>query len=135
MPVVCQRIRIYIYIWMSGEVGDERRFLHIFKERLKDCFYQRWWTHISNNERFDLYHCFKSTLQCERYLGFMQSRIYKTALAPFRLGVSRINCHRLQDPNTKRLKRTLIYFNRDTQYAHLRRNHFYQAIQRHLNNR
>ena len=80
---------------MYGEVGDEGLFLQIFKERLKDCFYQRWWTHISNSERFDLYHCFKSTLQCERYLGCMQSRIYKTALARFRFGVSRINCHRL----------------------------------------
>ena len=81
---------------MYGEVGDERRFLHIFKERLKDCFYQRWWTHISNSERFHLYHCFKRTFQCERYLGCMQSRIYKTALARFRFGVSRINCHRLR---------------------------------------
>ena len=25
-----------------------------------------------------------------------------------------------QDPNTKRFKRTLIYFNTDTQYAHFR---------------
>ena len=30
------------------------------------------------------------------YLGCMQSRIYKTALARFRFGVSRINCHRLR---------------------------------------
>ena len=84
------------YVWMYGDVGDERRFLHVFKERLKDCFYQRWWTHISNSERFDLYHCFKSRVQCERYIGYMQSRIYKTALERFRLGVSRINCHRLR---------------------------------------
>ena len=27
------------YVGMYGEVGDERRFLHISKERLKDCFY------------------------------------------------------------------------------------------------
>ena len=73
---------------MYGEVGDERRFLQIFLKSLKDCFYQRWWTNISNSKRFDLYHRFKSTLQCERYLGCMQSRIYKTALARFRLGVS-----------------------------------------------
>jgi len=81
-------------VWMYGEVGDERRFLHSFKERLKYCFYQRWWTHIYNSERFDLCHCFKSTLRCERYLGCMQSRIHKTALVRFRFGVSRINCHR-----------------------------------------
>ena len=32
-----------------------------------------------------------------------------------------------QDPNTKRLKRTLIYFDTDTKYAHFRRNPFCQA--------
>ena len=81
------------YVWMYGEAGDEKRFLHIFKERLKGCFYQRWWTHISNSERFDLYHCFKSTLQYERDLGCMQSRIHKTSLSRFRLGMSRVICH------------------------------------------
>ena len=75
---------------------NDRFCIYIFFKRLKDSFYQRWWTHISNSERFDLYHCFKSTLQCERYLGCMQSRIYKTALPRLRLGVSRINCHRLR---------------------------------------
>ena len=79
-----------------GKLVSKDVFLHIFKERLKDCFYQRWWTHISNKERFDIYHCFKTTLQCERYLGCMQSRIYKTALARFRFGVSRIHYHRLR---------------------------------------
>ena len=92
----CCVIKRFGYVWLYGEVGDKRRFLHIFKESLKDCFYQHWWTHISNNECFDLYHCFKSTFQCERYLGCMQSRISKTALARFRFGVSRINCHRLR---------------------------------------
>ena len=37
-----------------------------------------------------------------------------------------------QDPNTKRFKRTLIYFNTDTQYAHFRGNPLYQATKRHL---
>ena len=53
-------------------------------------------THIiSDCGRFSLYHCFKSSLQCKRYLESLQSRLYKTALAPFRFGVSRIDCHRL----------------------------------------
>ena len=37
-----------------------------------------------------------------------------------------------QDLNTKRFKRTLIYFNTDTQYAHIRGNPLYQATKRHL---
>ena len=39
-----------------------------------------------------------------------------------------------QDPNTKRFKRTLIYFNTNTQYATFRENPLYQATKRHLNN-
>ena len=37
-----------------------------------------------------------------------------------------------QDLNTKRFKRTLIYFNTDIQYAHIRGNPLYQATKRHL---
>ena len=40
-----------------------------------------------------------------------------------------------QDPNTKKFKRTLIYFNTDTQYAHFQENPLYEATKRHLNNR
>ena len=40
-----------------------------------------------------------------------------------------------QDLNTKRFKRTLIYFNTDTQYAHFRENPLYQATKGQLNNR
>ena len=32
-----------------------------------------------------------------------------------------------QDPNTKRFKRTLLYFNTDTHYANFRGNPLYQA--------
>ena len=38
-----------------------------------------------------------------------------------------------QDPNTKRFKRMLIYFNTDTQYAHFSVNLLYQASKWHLN--
>ena len=37
--------------------------------------------------------------------------------------------------NTKRFKRTLIYFETDTQYANFRGNPLHQATKRHLNNR
>ena len=40
-----------------------------------------------------------------------------------------------QDANIKKFKRTLIYFNTDTQYAHFRGNPLYQATKRHLNNK
>ena len=39
------------------------------------------------------------------------------------------------NPNTKRCKQTLFYFNTNTQYAPFRGNPLYQATKRHLNNR
>ena len=39
-----------------------------------------------------------------------------------------------QNPNTKRFKRTLIYYDTDTQYANFRGNPLRQATKRHLNN-
>ena len=40
-----------------------------------------------------------------------------------------------EDPNTKRFKWTLVYFNMDTQYAHFWGNPLYQASKQHSNNR
>ena len=42
--------------------------------------------------------------------------------------------HVKQDPNIKRFKTTLIYYDTDTQYANFRGNALRQATKRHLNN-
>ena len=67
-----------------------------FKNRLGDCCCQGWFSLMAKSERFDLCSCFKNALERERYLEVVQSRVYKTALARFRMGVSRINGHRLR---------------------------------------
>ena len=69
-------------------------FITKFKNRLRDCCSPRWFSHLAKGERFDLYSSFKNILEHERYLEFIQSRLYKTALARFRMGVPRINGHR-----------------------------------------
>ena len=84
------------YVWMYGFVGNEKMFITKFKNRLKDCCCQRWFSHLAKSERFDLYSSFKNILECERYLEVIQSRVYKTVLARFRLGVSRLKGRRLR---------------------------------------
>ena len=54
---------------------------------------------MARNEWFDLYSGFnfiKNILEGERHLEVIQCRVYKIALAHFRMGVSRINGHRLR---------------------------------------
>ena len=67
-----------------------------FKNRLGDCCCQGWFSHMAKSERFDLCSCFKNALERERYLEVVQSRVYKTALARFRMDISRISGHRLR---------------------------------------
>ena len=53
-------------------------------------------SHLSQNTRFEMYHCFKSVIGREEYLDLIKVNIYRTALARFRLGVSPFNAHRLR---------------------------------------
>ena len=84
------------YVWMDGGVGNENMFITEFKNRLRDCCCQGWFSHMAKSERFDLYSCFRNTEQRERNLQVVQSRVYQTALARFPMDVSRINGHRLR---------------------------------------
>ena len=54
---------------------------------------------MANSERFDLYSCFKNALERERYLEVVQSRVYKTALAGFRMVVATDFAFQLQRTN------------------------------------
>ena len=83
------------YVWMCGCVRSEM-FITKFKNRLRGCCCQRWFSHLAKSERFDLYSRCKNILERERCLEVMQSRVYKTALARFHTGVSRMNGHRLR---------------------------------------
>ena len=84
------------YVWVYGCVGNEKLFITKFNNRLRDCCCQRWFSHLAKSERLHLYSCFKTILERERYLEVIQSRVYKTALTCFRVGVSRINGYRLR---------------------------------------
>ena len=76
----------FVYVWMYGCAGNEKMFITKFKNRLRDCCCQRWFSHFAKRERFDLYSCFKNILERERYLeAIKKNGVYKTALAHFRM--------------------------------------------------
>ena len=63
---------------MYGGVENEKMFKTEFKNRRRDLL-RGWFSHMAESERFDLYGCFNNTLERERYLELLQSRVYKTA--------------------------------------------------------
>jgi hypothetical protein len=81
-------------VWMFGGVENEKQFCRDLKEKLKANFCQRWFNHIQESARFDLYHSFKDCIGKEIYLDMIRVSIYRVALARFRMGVSPFNAHR-----------------------------------------
>jgi Reverse transcriptase (RNA-dependent DNA polymerase) len=81
-------------VWMFGGVANEKQFCRELKERLKANFSQRWFDHIQESNRFDMYRSFKDCIGKEIYVDMIKVSIYRVALARFRMGVSPFNAHR-----------------------------------------
>ena len=56
------------YVWLTQGVGDEQRFIRIFRQRLTDINFQEWVVGLNASSRFDLYREFKTALNAETYL-------------------------------------------------------------------
>ena len=72
------------YAFEYQDVGDQKQFLSMFKQRLKDNYIQEW--HSSTNETSKLkYYCkYKSVFELEKYLVVVSIRKYRIALSKFR---------------------------------------------------
>jgi hypothetical protein len=87
------------HVWMIGQVGNEKLFLKMFKARLFDCFSQEWFHHMENSSRFELYNCFKSSLEKEKYVNYIHIDNFLRTFARFRIGATEINAHRFRYSN------------------------------------
>ena len=84
----------YEVVWIYGSVGNEKRFLREFKERLRANFSLRWLNHLSQSNRFERYNNIKGCIEKETYIDLIKANVYRTALARFRTGVSPFNAHK-----------------------------------------
>ena len=74
------------------------------KTRLSDCFRQHWNEKISNSDNFSTFYSFKSFITPELYLNDNNfGRALRNIYVKFRLGVSKINCHRYKFYKNKSL--------------------------------
>ena len=81
--------------WMFKQVGNEKMFLGLVKERLRDCYVQGWFSKIKNSKHLECYSGFKSMFQSETYLNNSYLiKSHRNVIIRFRCGVSDINVHR-----------------------------------------
>lgn len=88
-------------VWINGGVGNEMLFLHMFKQRIIDCYKQEWCSKLNESDRLETYRSFKSWLNPEKYLYDITIMKFRTALTRFRLGVSGINFHKRYSSKSK----------------------------------
>ena len=83
----------FAFVWENQGVGHVGSFLRQFKQRLIDCRWQQWNSHIESSDRFGFYRKFKMTNDVEPYLLLNLDRQVRSVMSRFRLGVSDIAIH------------------------------------------
>ena len=90
---VCLSENGFGYAWMSQGVGDENMFVRVFRQRLIDCRWQEWKSHIDVSDRFDMYRLYSSSHLIKKYLLLNIDRHFCRLVTKFRFGISEINSH------------------------------------------
>ncbi len=70
--------------WMNQGVGDERLFVAQLVQVIKDCSQQEWYSEIHQQSKLSTYCTFKSMLEPEKYLDYVNIWRCRKALAKFR---------------------------------------------------
>ncbi|MCG8044707.1 MAG: endonuclease/exonuclease/phosphatase family protein [Candidatus Thiodiazotropha taylori] len=72
------------YVWIADSVGNNRAFISVFMQRIKDISLQNWRRSINDSPKADHYKYFKTQLDVEKYLFVDLSFNCRRALANFR---------------------------------------------------
>ena len=89
----------FAFVWENQGVGHADSFLKVFKQRLIDCRWQHWNSHIDSSERFSFYRRFKVVNEVEPYLWLNLDRHVRCIMSRFRMGVSDIAVHSFRYKN------------------------------------
>jgi len=81
------------FVWANQSVGNVGGFIRAFRERLVDCRWQSWNSHIEESERFDFYRMFCDHRNISLYLSMPINNHLKRIMTRFRFGVSDIFVH------------------------------------------
>ena len=92
------RVLLFTYgfgsVWMQQGVGDKVSFLNEFFVRLRDCHCQDWHRSIRNSSKLSIYCTYKSMLEPEKYLDFVDIFKYRVALTKFRVSSHKLEIER-----------------------------------------
>ena len=92
------RLKLYQYgfgeVWVNQSVGDSKVFINVFRQRLIDCRWQEWTSHVEESNRFSLYRLININHVMPEYMSNNLNREMKRIVSKFRFGVSDLAIHR-----------------------------------------
>ena len=92
-------------VWDQQGVGDELRFLKIFKQRCIDIDTQLWSESVNTSRKLDCYASFKRELSLEPYLTSLDKPIFKLMLCRFRTSTHNLKIETGRWNDTPRVER------------------------------
>jgi len=78
-------------VWLQQGVGDVKKFLSIFKQRLIDMFIQEWSGTVRDRDRYQPYRSFKTIFVKESYVLDMENYCFRVAITQLRFNVFPLN--------------------------------------------
>ena len=84
------------YVWANQGVQNVNWFLRVFRERITDCWRQRWDDRIHERDRYSVYRIFKLEHSLEPYFYCVTNKALSDVFIRFRLGISEIKTHKLR---------------------------------------
>jgi len=82
------------YVWNNCGTSNERGFLNCLKQRLKDCFQQKWHGKSSDSDRVLTYRSFMKSLEAEQCINELKIKKFRDTLIRFRLGINELHVNR-----------------------------------------
>ena len=82
------------YAWERQSVENEKQFILLFVQRLKDQYLQSWFEKINLSSKLTTYRGFKTTYEHECYLNFITNRKYRRTIAQFRVSAHDLETER-----------------------------------------
>ena len=101
--------RIWFWVCLFQEIGNVNLFIYLFKQRLVDCYTQKWRNDINASNRCLHYKNFKSLLNVEKYLLLDIPFVYKRSFSKFRCSNHKLTIETGRHINIPREQRICNY--------------------------
>ena len=81
-------------VWLMQELGNERKFISEFKDRIICIYKQNWHSDMESKDKYRCFFSFKNVFQAERYFSIITDKWHRILFTRFRLRTLGFNANK-----------------------------------------